>query len=160
LKVNDAITGAMFLALAIGVFLYSGSFPAMRGVAYGPDLFPRIIAAMMALGGVVLIFGGLRHARTSPLVELANWARNPRSYVRFIAVVGGMLFYILMSDRLGFSLTAVVLLAGLLAVTRGPARLGSSLVIAVVVTAAMYFVFARMLRVPLPFGVIEILVLT
>jgi putative tricarboxylic transport membrane protein len=155
MKFNDAIAGALFVAIAICVFVYAGTFPAMRGVAYGPDLFPRIIAVMMGVGGATLIVGGLRPAGRQPWLQLADWARQPKSYGLFAAVVGSMVFYILASDRLGFLLSSFLMMSGLLLVTRGPARLVSSLVVAAVVSAAIYLIFVRMLRVPMPYGFVE-----
>lgn len=155
MKFNDAIAGALFVAIAIFVFVYAGSFPAMRGVAYGPDLFPRVIAVLMGVGGATLIVGALRPAGRQPWLQLAEWARQPRSYVLFAAVVGSMVFYIVASGRLGFLLSTFLMMSGLLQVTRGPGRLVSSLVVAAAVSAGLYLIFARMLRVPLPFGIVE-----
>lgn len=157
MKFNDAIAGALFVVLAICVFVYAGTFPAMRGVAYGPDLFPRIIAVMMGVGGAMLIVGGLRPAGRQPWLQLADWARKPKSYGLFAAVVGSMVFYILASDRLGFLLSSFLMMSGLLLVTRGPSRLVSSFVVAAVVSAGIYLIFARMLRVPMPYGFVEAL---
>ena len=155
MKINDAITGAFFLAVAIFVFIYSGTFPAMRGVSFGPDLFPRIIAFMMGLGGTMLIVGALLPAGRQPLIEIVDWARNPRTYFLLAAIVGSVLFYIYASTALGFLLTAFLLLGVLMTITRGIEKSVSSLIITVVATVAIYLIFARMLRVPLPFGIIE-----
>lgn len=155
MKLNDAIAGALFVAIGISVFIYAGSFPAMRGVAYGPDLFPRIIAVMMGIGGATLIVSGLRPAGRQPWLQLADWARKPRSYMLFAAVIGSMVFYILTSDRLGFLLSSFLMMSGLLLVTRGASRLVSSLAVAAVVSVAIYVIFVRMLRVPLPYGFVE-----
>lgn len=157
MKFSDAITGAVFLALAAFVFVYAGSFPAMRGVAFGPDLFPRIIAVMMGLGATILIVGALRPAGRQPTILVAQWARDPRSYLLFAAVLGSATFYILFSETLGFLLSSFLMLGCLLLVTRGRTRLVSSSVIAATVSVVMYLVFVRMLRVPLPFGVVEAL---
>lgn len=157
MKINDAIFGVFFVVLAICVFVYAGTFPAARGVSFGPDLFPRIIAVMMGVGGATLIIGALRPAGRQPLFELADWARKPRSYTLLAAVVGSMVFYIFASDTLGFLLSTFIMMTGLLLVTRGRGNLVSSLVTAVIVSVTIYLIFVRMLRVPLPFGFIEAL---
>lgn len=155
MKANDAITGGIFLALAIFAFVYAGTFRALPGVPYGPDLFPRLIAVLMGLGGVILIVGSLRSAGRQPLLTIADWARQPRSYAVIAGVVGSILFYLFATDRLGFLLTGFLMLSGLLLVTRGLSRALSSLILALVITTVIYLIFARMLRVPLPWGVIE-----
>jgi putative tricarboxylic transport membrane protein len=155
MKFNDAIPGALFLALGIFAFVHAGSFTRFPGVPYGPDLFPRIIAVMMGGGGLFLIVSGLRSAGRAPWLALAQWAREPRSYGLFLAVVGSVLFYIFLSGTLGFLLCGVLMLTGLLMATRGPGTVLSSAALASVVTVLVHLVFAQMLRVPLPFGVIE-----
>ena len=155
MKFNDAIAGAFFVVIAICVFTYAGTFPAMRGVAYGPDLFPRIIAVMMGIGGTTLIVGALQPAGRQPWLQLAEWARKPRTYGLFGAVVGSMVFYIFASGRLGFLLSCFLMLVGLLLVTRGTSRAVSIVITSAVVSVAIYLIFVRMLRVPLPFGIVE-----
>lgn len=155
MKFNDAIPGALFLVLGISTFVYAGGFTRFPGIPYGPGLFPRIIAVMMGGGGLMLMLSGLRAADRAPWITLADWARNPRSYVLFFSVIGAVLFYIVLSGTLGFLLCGSLMLTGLLTVTRGYGSVVSSAVIAVVVTILIHLVFAEMLRVPLPFGVIE-----
>ncbi len=155
MRINDAVFGVLFVILAICVFVYSGTFTAAKGVGFGPDLFPRIIAVLMGAGGAMQIISGLRPAGRQPFIQLADWARKPRSYTLLAAVAGSMLFYILASGALGFLLSTFVMMSGLLLVTRGRGSLVSSLVTAVIVSVTIYLIFVQMLRVPLPYGVIE-----
>jgi putative tricarboxylic transport membrane protein len=55
-------------------------------------------------------------------------------------------------DRLGFIPTGIIYLAVLMAVFR--VRLANSLVIAVVVTLVIHYAFYKLLKVPLPWGVL------
>jgi putative tricarboxylic transport membrane protein len=160
MRVNDAITGAAFLALAVAIYFHAGTFRAMPGVPYGPDLFPRLVAFAMGIGALFLIGGALFPANRQPLLRLAPWALKPRSYVLFAAVVGCMLFYIFFSVALGFLLSCFLALGGLLLVTRGLRHTVSSVMIAALVTGATYLLFARSLRVPLPYGLIESLLVS
>jgi hypothetical protein len=155
MKFNDAIPGALFLAIGIFAFIHAGGFMRFPGVPYGPDLFPRIIAVMMGGGGLILIVKGLSKAGRAPWLELADWARDWRSYGIFLAIVVAVLFYVFLSGTLGFLLTAFLMLTGLFLVTRGISALVSSIVLAALVAILIHFVFAQALRVPLPFGVIE-----
>jgi putative tricarboxylic transport membrane protein len=103
----------------------------------------------------MLMVSGLRGAGRAPWITLADWAREPRSYALFFSVVGAVLFYIFLSGTLGFLLCGALMLTALLMITRGAGTIISSAAIAVVVTIVIHLVFAEMLRVPLPFGVIE-----
>lgn len=158
MKANDAITGGIFLAVAIFAFVYAGTFNSLPGVKYGPDLFPRLVAVVMGLGGFLLIFSALRPAGRQPLLRIAQWARMPRSYFIIGAVLGSIVFYILLSEVLGFLLTGVVMLSALLVATRGVSKAVSSLLISASVVVLLYLIFARLLRVPLPMGYLETLV--
>ncbi|WP_306259886.1 tripartite tricarboxylate transporter TctB family protein [Pararhizobium sp. IMCC21322] len=155
MKFNDAISGALFLVIGIFAFIHAGSFKGFPGVPYGPEVFPRIIAVMMGGGGLLLIVSGLRRASNAPWLELADWARQPRSYGLFTAIVGAVLIYILASDLLGFLLTGSLILTGLFRITRGPKTFVSSAILAVGITVLIHLLFAKALRVPLPFGIIE-----
>lgn len=155
MKFNDAIPGTLFLAIGIFAFVHAGGFLRFPGVPYGPDLFPRIIAILMGGGGLILIVKGLRNWKTAPWLERADWARKWQSYGIFTAIVGAVLFYILLVDELGFLLTAFLMLNALFLVTRGPGSWASSLALTLCVTATIHLTFAEMLRVPLPFGIIE-----
>jgi putative tricarboxylic transport membrane protein len=155
MRINDAVWGALLLALALFVYLEAGTFRTMPGVPYGPGLFPRIIAVVLALSGVLLFASGLRRSGGWRAIELAEWARLPRSYVLFAAVVGGGVAFALLAPRLGFALSAFAMLAVVLVVARGRRSLASSLLIAAVAVVATHLLFAQALRVPLPFGVVE-----
>ena len=48
MKVNDAISGAGLIVLAGLVYWLTWDFPGMHGQPYGPALFPRLIAVLMA----------------------------------------------------------------------------------------------------------------
>lgn len=155
MRINDAVWGALLLALALFVYLEAGTFRTMPGVPYGPGLFPRIIAIVLGGAGVLLVASGLRRDGRWRAIELAEWARLPRSYVLFAAVVGGGVAFALLAPRLGFALSAFAMLAVVLVVARGRRSLASSLLIAAVAVVATHLLFAQALRVPLPFGVVE-----
>ncbi len=159
MKANDAITGGIFLAFAIFAFAYAGTFTPLPGIKYGPDLFPRVVATIMGLAGLAMIIGALRPVGRQPLFVIAGWARKPRSHLLIAAVLLSILFYILASAQLGFLLTGFLMLGGLLGATRGPSKLLSSAVTALAVSIIIYLLFVRLLRVPLPMGLIENLLL-
>ena len=151
MKFNDAILGAVFLALAAAVFWQAQSMPRLSGQPYGAGTFPTVIAAMLAAGGVWLTVAGVR-ARGVPAVAVAPWLRRPGAVVRVLAVPGFVVIYALFSRQVGFPLLVPPLLAAFLWITTGRPLL--SVVLAVVATAAIWVLFARVLMVPLPLGVL------
>lgn len=154
MHINDAILGIFTIVLSIFIILVARTFPALPGVPYGPGVFPTIIAGCMLLGGVVLIFKGLRQLPRSGWFTLDPWAKTLRSYITLGLIFAALLFYILLSDTLGFIFTCVLILVPLLVWTRGVERILSSLIISVSFSMIIYLVFVKFMRVPLPEGLL------
>lgn len=159
MKVNDVISGMIVSALALFLFFYSGTFVSMPGVPYGPSLFPKIISVFMGMGGLILIVFGIRSLKSSPLLYLDEWAKKKSSYHILFGIIGSMFFYILASPSLGFLITVMVMLIALLTLTRGVSSMLSNLVIASIFSSLIFAVFSFALRVPLPIGAFEKLLL-
>jgi putative tricarboxylic transport membrane protein len=153
-RVNDAVTGVVLVLFALAVLLYARTFPAMPGQDYGPALFPALIGIGFLICGVILIVGGVRRRSTEPLFSGGAWLRSPHHLVDFLAVIGGLVLYILISDWLGFIPTAFVLLFGWLLLFRGGKPV-SSAVIALGTTLVVNYAFSQLLLVPLPLGVLQ-----
>jgi len=123
----------------------------MQGQRFGPAWFPGLIAGGLALCGAVLVVRGARSG--APWVALAEWTRERRPLAGFFSVIGGLLFYVLASPALGFHLTSfVLLLAGMRILGT---RMAVALPVAVVAPVLIHLAFYKVLRVPLPWGVLE-----
>jgi putative tricarboxylic transport membrane protein len=153
-RVNDAVSGVALVLFALAMIWYTRTFPAMPGQHYGPALFPVLIGIGLLLTGAILMVSGLARLRTEPLFSGGAWLRSGPHLINFVAIVGGLLLYILISDRLGFIPTALLLLFGWLLLFRG-GRPISSLAIALAVTLAVDYLFSELLLVPLPLGVLQ-----
>ncbi len=154
MRINDAILGLIAIAISIFIIVVARTFPALPGVPYGPGVFPTIIAGCMLLGGVILVFKGIRQLPETGWLILDPWAKTVRSYLTLGLIFAALLFYILFSDNLGFIITCVLILFPLLLWTRGHKRMLSSLIIAVSFSLLIYLVFVKFMRVPLPSGLL------
>ena len=67
-------------------------------------------------------------------------------------MLGSVVFYILVSDTLGFLITALVMMMTLFRSLH--VAWGRSVLWAVVATVVVHFAFYKLLRVPLPWGVL------
>ncbi len=155
MKVNDAVSGAFFIALAGLIFLLTGHFTEMPGQNYGAGFFPRVIAVAMALLGAGLVVRGIRARGAGPWAQPLDWMGSPRLRANFLLVLGALVFYIVASDLLGFVITALILLFVLLTALRGLATWRSSAAIALVATLVIQQFFGQLLRVPLPWGLLQ-----
>jgi putative tricarboxylic transport membrane protein len=156
-KLNDAVTGALLAALGAGVLLHVQRFPRIPGQNVGPALFPGLIAAGLCVCGLLLIVRGWR-ARAAggegaAWLQWPAWVHAPPQRRAFIVLIGVNVFYLLAVQWLGFVLTGVVYLAALFAAFG--VRRAWILPLAVLLTLVVHAGFAKLLRVPLPWGVLQ-----
>lgn len=151
MKLNDALIGALLGVFAIAVLLYVRGFPPMPGQQFGPALFPGLVAAGLLICGVALIRRGLKSG--GPAIELAPWTRSTPHLGNFALIVLALVFYILAADTLGFVPTGFILLAVLFLKLRVKPVL--AIVTALIATLVIHALFYKLLRVPLPWGVLR-----
>jgi putative tricarboxylic transport membrane protein len=150
MKLSDSIWGMLCIALGAVVLFHIQTFPAMPGQKYGPAVFPGLIAAGFVICGLMLIARGIK-AKVA-LLEWMDWTRSRTHLLRFFALCAAMVFYIVASEPLGFLLTASFALFGLFALFGVP--LGRAALIAVIATLTIHFLFYKIMRVPLPWGIL------
>jgi putative tricarboxylic transport membrane protein len=157
MKINDAVWGAFFLLLSVAILVHVQSFPAMPGQRVGPALFPGVIATALSVCALLLIATGIaarrRAGERAPWLAAEGWMRSPRHVLAFFLVIGVNVFYILLVDRLGFILTGTIYLSLLFAVFG--VRFRNNLPLALVTTLVIHYAFYKLLRVPLPWGLLQ-----
>ena len=123
----------------------------MPGQNYGAALFPGLIAAGLGVCGALLVTRGLRDK--APLFELAPWTRVAPLAANFALVCAALVFYIFAAETLGFMVTGSLLLLALFL------KLGVRPLIAVpvalVAVLGFHLLFYQLLRVPLPWGILQ-----
>ncbi len=149
MKVNDALSGAGLAALGGVVLWHIQGFPAMPGQKFGPAWFPGMIAVGLLACGALLVL----RAGGGPWIALPAWTRRARPIAGVASVIGGLLFYVLAADRLGFHFTGLLLLTLWTRVLGASWRM--SLAVSVLATLAIHLSFYKLLRIPLPWGLLE-----
>ena len=153
LRVSDLVSGLVVAAMGLAIFLRAQSFPSVGGVAIAPSFYPGLIGAVLTLLGIVLAASTVLRRRALPIAGSVEWLRQPQNLVAVLSVPVAILCYGLLSPRLGFIVTSMLVTTGLLLSFR--IRAATSLVIAACLTLVLYLVFVRLLHVPLPAGLIE-----
>lgn len=153
MKLNDAVLGLLFAALGGLVLFAVRGFPKIPGQPVGPALFPALIACGLVACGVLLMVAGWRGRAGQPWLAFDDWVRSPRHVGALVVLLGSIALYIFASDSLGFLPLAVVILAALFVVLEVP--LGRAVLIAVIAALVIHFAFYKLLRVPLPWGVLK-----
>lgn len=145
---SDKLLGLVFAALGLVILTLSLQLPApiaATRIAYGAGFFPTILGVIVCITGVALM---LKRSVPDEAEDEEEDVSGGNSYVRPAIVFLAALVYILFSQQIGFLLLAPVILAGLLMMGGvGPVR---SALIGVIGSIIVYFLFAKLLLVPLP----------
>ncbi|MGA8514756.1 MAG: tripartite tricarboxylate transporter TctB family protein [Burkholderiaceae bacterium] len=152
MKLNDAVFGLLLTVFGLAILFAIRNFPSIPGQSVGPALFPGMIATGLCIGGVLLMVQGWRVRRVVPWVSWQDWVRSPRHVLALVLLVASVVFYMLAAQRLGFLICAPVILTALFVVLRVP--LGRAVLVAVVASLVIHFAFYKLLRVPLPWGIL------
>ncbi len=149
MRLSDKVTGGALVLLGAAA-AYSGSrLPAVPGQDVGPAAFPVLIGCGLVVCGLLVAFGvGQGFEVPEDDAEEAPRFAGPRA----LLPPALLLFYVLAVDRLGFLPTAVaVVLAVSLAFG---ARWRLAVPLAVAAPLLVHLVFYKLLRVPLPAGLL------
>ena len=142
---------SVLLAFVGGVVMWSArSFPNVPGQKLGAGFLPMLVGAGLVVCAVLLL---RRSMRSAPAGEGAVPPGLPERLGAPLMVLATVVLYVLLSHRLGFLLVAPLCLA-LLFRTFGQ-RWRASLLWAVVGTLVVHVAFYKLLRVPLPWGVLK-----
>ncbi|MBB5391871.1 MULTISPECIES: tripartite tricarboxylate transporter TctB family protein [unclassified Herbaspirillum] len=170
MKINDALSGLLVAFFAVAIYVSSAALPAM-GQDIGPNVFPQALAGGFMICAVLLIIRGLRglkktaasHASLIAAVgsddqdahwfTVPEWVRSRRAVFAFLLVPAALLFYIWVSEPLGFLPTAFVLLMVLFLTFR--TRIAVAIPVALASALGIHYVFYKLLKVPLPWGVLK-----
>lgn len=153
MKIDDALVGFMLAIFSILVFFTALGFPVIPGQNFGASLFPTMIALGMFICSLLLMIQGIRNRKTQPRMAMPLWFRNKKSVLRFLLVPASLVFYFEAADFLGFLPIAFLLLVLLFLAfgVRWPVAIAVALASALVI----HFMFYSVLKVPLPWGLLE-----
>jgi putative tricarboxylic transport membrane protein len=161
MRLSDRITGSFVATLGV-LATYGGSqLPPVPGQDVGPSAFPMVIGIGLILCGAMIALG-IGHsfeeeaeadlAAVEGPPQRAQPAAPPIYKLRALLPPGLLLFYVYAADRLGFVPTAAVMIFA--ASVAFGARLRVALPLAILAPVAIHLIFYKLLRVPLPPGLL------
>jgi hypothetical protein len=146
---KDYIGGGIFIALGILIFSTTFSYPILDGGHPGPSLFPRVLAILFIFFGGIVILQGWRSAKVKTKDSIEEEGPPPNRFNPILVIILVAAFIALVPE-VGFVITGTLLLAILMRRLRVSAL--KSVIVSILLVAAIYTVFAKGLRVPLPIG--------
>ena len=138
---SDQVSGLMLVALALYVWWMNRAYPIGTLSEPGPGYVPLLLAIFMGVMGLLVTLSG---GKSMPLAAM-EWTEATRAIALLVAC--GVAAYAL--ERLGYRITMAALLVFFLGVMerRKPMMVAT---VGVGFSLITYYVFATLLRVPLP----------
>jgi len=148
MRVSNTAIGLALIIFASAVLIHVQGFPSLDNGYPGPSLFPEVLAVLFIFCGIGLIIQGVRQREKILKFDLGNI--TPAGWLNIAFVLGTILCYILFVEFLGFLIFSFVILMILMKWLK--VKILPSLVMSFIVTLSIYILFAKVLLVPLPWG--------
>ncbi len=136
---QNLIGGLLTVALGVFVLAMAWHYPMGSLLRMGPGFFPSVIAVLIVLLGLALTASAL-HAHWGPASIRIQW----RSV---LAVAAGVILFAVSLERAGL-VPATLLLVLVSSLAEPNWRPRRAAILAVVVTALVYFLFVTVLQIP------------
>jgi putative tricarboxylic transport membrane protein len=150
MRLTDRLIGAGAIAAGAAIFAATLRFPHLQDGAPGPALFPQILAVLMVLFGAMLGLGRDRAAAPAETPPARSDVRRARQNVAL--VFAAIIAFIVVAPIVGFLLTTAAILFALMWWLGSPAMRAA--LAAAGLTLFVYVIFGKVLRVPLPLGLL------
>lgn len=144
----DRIVGAALAVLATVVLWTARSFPNVPGQKVGAGFLPLLVGAGLLVSGLALVW---RSCGAGPAAETP--AGEAQQLGPAAVVLASILGYVLLADTLGFLVVAPLMLLACCRVLGSSWR--AALLWALCGTLVVHLAFYKLLRVPLPWGVLR-----
>ena len=150
MRLGPRLTGAIAALGGAAVIWGASGFREIPGQQYGSGFFPTLLGGALILTGVLIAVTGKERAVRARDEAARSDARN-----RFpaLAIIAAIVLWMLLVEPLGFLLTTALMIA-VLALILG-ARWTHAIATAIAMPFLIHLIFAVLLRVPLPYGVVE-----
>jgi putative tricarboxylic transport membrane protein len=157
MRLPDRVTGLFLVGLGAASAYGGWQLPPVPGQPVGPNVFPLVIGTGLALCGLAIAFGiGHSFEEEEEIIPFEGGdAPAPRGKLyglRALLPPALLLFYVLVADRVGFILTAGIIV--FVTSTALGARWKLALPLTLFAPIAIHLIFSKLLRVPLPIGLL------
>lgn len=145
----NLIASGIFTAFAIFIITLASKYPPSNHGVPGPGMFPIIIASLIIVSAVALVIVTLKAGSK----EDAEIDLKSKNIINVYITMTGLIIYTILLPKLGFvSMTFVMLTLYIKWFSKRP--WWKCLVISLLFTLTIFFLFGSVLNVPMRFGYI------
>lgn|GEM_PF-274073 len=159
---NNLLIGLGTLLLGGIILFLIRDFPKLDDGHPGPALFPGILAGLFIVFGAFLLVQGVRARKqvgahlpppgSHEAPPLEGRTYSLQGILNAFCVAAAIVFYIFFVETLGFLITGFLLLIFLMIKLKVP--IWKSGILSLLSTLGVYILFAKILKVPLPWGLL------
>jgi putative tricarboxylic transport membrane protein len=148
MRVSNTAIGLFLILFAAVVLWHVQSFPSLDNGYPGPALFPSVLAVLFIFCGIGLVIQGFR--QREKLLKFDTGTLTLSGLLNMLFVLGTIVCYIFLAETIGFLIFSFAVLLILMKWLK--VKTISSIVMSTGVTLIIYLLFAKVLLVPLPWG--------
>ncbi|WP_420393716.1 tripartite tricarboxylate transporter TctB family protein [Acuticoccus sp.] len=152
MKLADWLLGLIIAASGVAIAARAQTFPSPSGQLYGAAFFPTLVGVGLAAIGVTLTARGLV-GPSGPAIQLAPFLRSVPRAAKAVSPVVAVVAFIVLLPHLGFLATSILVVCPLMLLLG--VQVWLALAVGVAASFAVQYAFGTLLRVALPYGVLE-----
>ena len=159
---NDFISAGIAIAFGIFVYIMSGSIVVKRkGGDIGSTFLPQLIAGIMIGLGILLFISTFLKLRRETSQAPKEEKDGGKEWIPTLLSFANIIVYVLIFKPVGFIISTFIFLVAqmwIMSPVRKPSlkQAGIWVLIAVITTLAIYFLFTKAFSMPLPKGILSL----
>ena len=154
MKRKDLIGSIVFLIVAGGLFIHTGSYPVNEAkiAVLNPGFYPRLLSIILGVLSVILFIGSI--GKTDE--EGAKILQTPKAVFLFLSTVLMLVLFPLVLKLLGFAAASFIFLFVLIFILTENSlkRIVPIIIISAGLSGIMFTVFKLILKIPFPSGIL------
>lgn len=147
---GDLISSSVMLLLSIYIYVSAISFPKSDYQLSGPAFYPQLMAVLLAAISIAIMARSIKSLKNNEQGKKITF-NNPK---KVIAAMAATLVYVLILKTAGFLITTFIYLTALILIMQPQKnKIPISVLVSLIMTGAVYFIFAVLFAASLPTGI-------
>ena len=144
MKKADIFVGLLILFLSVSVFVMTQQFVGKVYTGYGPDRFPRFLAVVWSVLGIMLIVNAVRNKFFEEDMKITAYG-----LIRVSVVLGMTIAALIAMNFIGFITATMIYIFVIMSYLKEKSWTGR-IITSVGVTLGIYLIFKYVMVIPLP----------